>query len=222
MKQTLKHITQKNSFKRLFVWGIVQYLKFVRITTRWQVIQEGNMPDTPKIIFTCWHARILMTPLVWSTTPFANTPLNFIVSPSKDGDILNLFLSSFGYIPLVGSSGSGTGFLPFKNAIKILKQGKPFAIAPDGSRGPRYKMKDGLGFLALKQNAPIIVFTFNTNKRKVLNSWDKMIVPLPFSKGIIILKVITVDSIQKDSLNDFLEQELTDLTHRSDMYFDHS
>lgn len=222
MKHFIKRLTNHNFFKRIFVWGFLQYLKFVNLTTRWQIIHEGTMPPTPKVILTCWHAHILIANVVWNTTPFAKTPLNFIVSPSKDGGILNQFLSSFGYIPLVGSSGSGTGFSPFKNALKALKQNKPFAIAPDGSRGPRYKMKDGLGVLAMKQNAPIIMFAFNTNRRKVLNSWDKMIVPLPFSRGVIIIKIVTVDGVNKHSLNDFLEQELTDLTHRSDAYFDHS
>ncbi len=164
-----------------------------------------------------------MASVMWRFTGHGATPLNFIVSPSTDGTILKYFLQSFGFCPLVGSSGSGTGFSPFKNAIKVLNQDKPFAIAPDGSRGPVHKVKDGLGFLALKQQVPVVVCSFNTSRRRVLNSWDKMLVPKLFARGVILIKVLdtqTINGLDKDDVNAFLERELNAITMRSDGYFE--
>ncbi len=225
MKLWIKRIIKNDCIASLLAWGVSLYLKCVRITSRWQVIVEGDMPDDSRFIFACWHGRILMSHLAWHHTGHGKTPLHFIVSPSSDGIILRKFLQNFGFCPLVGSSGSGTGFLPFKKAIKILKQGTPFGIAPDGSRGPVYRMKDGLGFLAVKQQVPVVLYAFNTSRRRVLNSWDKMVVPKLFSRGIIIIKVIdvpTMKQLDKPALNVLLEQALCDVTQRADMYFEHA
>lgn len=223
MNTVFKYISNVSVLRYVLVSLVSWYIKCVARTTRWNVIIDGDFPDTPRCITACWHNRILMGQRMWKATPYAkHTPLNFIVSPSRDGKMLQRFLQLLGHNAFVGSSGSGTSMAPFKNAIKILNNNTPFCIAPDGSRGPRYHMKDGISFLAIKQNVPVILSSYNTKSRTVLNSWDKMICPHPFGRGVIMIKIVDVSHMEIQHASAFLEQELTTLTQKTDSYFHHT
>ncbi len=219
-KSITKKILKLNFVHTSVALCMFLYIKLVEKTTRWEYIGVEKIPNDDKVIFAIWHNRILFADKMWPK----DKPMNFIVSPSKDGKLLNKFLKLMNHNALVGSSGSSTAITPFKNAMKLLKSGGNFALAPDGSRGPRYHMKPGVEFLVIKQSAPVIIASYNTKYRIVTNGWDKMIVPLPFNKGVILYDCIYPDDIKylKDcSLSKFLEKKLTSISIKSDKYFNH-
>ena len=193
------------------------------MTTRWTYIDKEKIPATNKLIIICWHNRCIMTQKIWA----GKKNINVIVSPSKDGQMLNYLLKLFGGIPYVGSSGSKTGSHPIRAAVKLLKENKPFSMAPDGSRGPRYHMKPGVPFLMHKTSAECMIVTYNIKNRIVMSSWDKMILPLPFSSGVVMYDVVKKHTgnmseaeLQKKTQQD-LEESLIALTQKSDKYFNH-
>ena len=225
MKRLLKKLLSYPVLQYFIATLAFLYLKLVSITTRWTYVNIDKVPKTDKVIIISWHNRILMTHKLWHK----KNNVNFIVSPSKDGRLLNFFLWLIGGKPYVGSSGSKTGTNPMKSAIKLLNSNKSFSIAPDGSRGPRYHMKAGVSFLMQKTNTACLLSTYNVKRRIVLSSWDNMIIPLPFNHGVVMYDYMDNPDTPKNmntkdhqkNITNMLEDKLTQLTKQSDAYYNH-
>ena len=71
--------------------------------------------------------------------------------------------------------------------IKAIENGESIAITPDGPKGPKEIVKDGIIKLAQTTGAPIVPLFWKVKNHKLLNSWDNFIIPFPFSKGVYIL-----------------------------------
>jgi lysophospholipid acyltransferase (LPLAT)-like uncharacterized protein len=104
-----------------------------------------------------------------------------------------------------------------------LQEGYDVAIAPDGPRGPRFKVQPGVIQLARITGFPIFPFTFSAFPRKVLQSWDRFIIPLPFSRGVFVFgepilvdRAATEKEIEEKTL--LLEKTLQDITEKADRY----
>jgi lysophospholipid acyltransferase (LPLAT)-like uncharacterized protein len=64
----------------------------------------------------------------------------------------------------------------------MLKSGAALCITPDGPRGPRFKVGGQVASIAKISKAPIVPTSYGISRRKVFGSWDRFILPLPFSK----------------------------------------
>jgi len=173
------------------------------------------------VIGAFWHGRLLMMPLA-----YRGKKLGFLVSPHRDGQVVGKALQRFGFLPILGSS-YRKGFSGFKNMIKAQRDGWDIAIVPDGPRGPRCKAQMGIIELAKLTGRPIIPLTFSASKKKVFNTWDRFLLPYPFSRGVFIYgEPVTVDPrgdrIHLEEKRDLLERRLNELTERADHYFDES
>lgn len=84
-----------------------------------------------------------------------------------------------------GSSGK-KGVRSLIRIIKRLKEGYTFGTAVDGPRGPAYKIKPGMLYVAEKSGVEIIPVGVAFDKKWIFEkSWDKMQIPKPFSKAVI-------------------------------------
>lgn len=124
-----------------------------------------------------------------------------MVSPSKDGEYIARILKIKGIIPSRGSTGKGA-LMSMREMIRYVKKGFNAAIVADGSRGPALKAQPGAVYLAAQTGSPIIPCNVIIDKKIRFNSWDKMEIPLPFSKIRIVFgplihvpKVITKENI---------------------------
>jgi lysophospholipid acyltransferase (LPLAT)-like uncharacterized protein len=70
--------------------------------------------------------------------------------------------------------------------LKSLKSGQCVGITPDGPKGPRMRASSGIVNLAKLAGVPILPATFSTSRRKLLGSWDRFAVALPFSRGVFV------------------------------------
>ena len=104
-----------------------------------------------------------------------------LVSPSEDGEIIAQIIVRWGYKTLRGSS-SHSVIRAWNEMKRELEGGGELIIVPDGPRGPNRKMKPGALKLAQETGAYLIPFTFASSRKKNLNSWDKFMIPKPFSK----------------------------------------
>ena len=86
---------------------------------------------------------------------------------------------------IYGSSMRG-GTSAFIKMIKSIQKGESIAIIPDGPKGPKQKVKDGIIKLSQFTGAPIVPVVWSTNKYKKLLTWDNFIIPYPFSKGFYV------------------------------------
>ena len=127
-------------------------------------------------ILTLWHGRIF-----YLFYYLRNRPDYFLlISPSADGDLLAKLARLMGYSVIRGSS--------FKKAvpaarslIRILRKGHRIIIIADGSRGPRCVAQSGSVELAGITKVPLFPMTFGAKRKVVLNTWDRFILPLPFT-----------------------------------------
>lgn len=114
-----------------------------------------------------------------------------LVSRFRDGDIAERFLLSLGYKVVRGSSEEGKpqkgGSVGLLKLIKLLKEGNTVAITVDGPKGPYGKVKSGIVLLAQKTGIPIIPVYVELEWYIRLNTWDRLTIPIPFSKAKVKL-----------------------------------
>ena len=150
--------------------------------------------------------------------------LKILVSRHRDGELVSRTVRYFGMGTIRGSSTRG-GIAGIKGLVRALQKGYDVGIAPDGPRGPRFKVQPGVIQLAKLSGRPMFPFTFSATPRKVLHSWDRFIIPFPFSRGVFIWgEPIWVDQgegvkgMKQKAL--LLENRLQELTEQADHYFE--
>ena len=82
------------------------------------------------------------------------------------------------------------------------------APTPDGPTGPRYNMSDGAIALALRTNLPLMVVNYKPKAYWQLGSWDKFLIPKPFTSLEIYHQVIYVEGMNKDDAKDYLLKKM--------------
>jgi Uncharacterized protein conserved in bacteria len=137
-----------------------------------------------------------------------------LVSRFRDGDIADGLLKRFGFETVRGSAEEGRegkgGRSALLKLMKLLKEGKNVAITVDGPKGPPFKAKDGTIFLAQKTGAVILPVCVKFEKFFRLNTWDRLVIPYPFTKAQFLagkeIRVSPEDTIEEKRRE--LEEEL--------------
>jgi hypothetical protein len=177
--------------------------------------------NSRKFIWAVWHSRMLL--LNYLTKGSEGTAM---VSGSEDGEFVARILKRQGHEAIRGSTTRG-GIKALSSLIKKLKEKqRPSIIIPDGPQGPRFKVKLGIIILARETGYPILPFSYSAKRMKVFASWDRFILPYPFTKclGIYGNPFFVPKDAGKDDLmryRNLLEKELGRLTLEADSYFNH-
>ena len=192
----------KRFFKSKFVhdaacWLLASYIRFVHATSSWRIVNEvaprAYWDNNKPIIGAFWHGRLAMMPYGWRTKTM---PLNMLISNHRDGSIIADMITHFGVKSVRGSAGdkvkggnksSKGGVQAMLNMAKLAAAGEGLAITPDGPRGPRMRANAGIVALARLTGCPVFPIAVSVSNRRVLSSWDKFIVPLPFSRGAFVI-----------------------------------
>lgn len=158
-------------------------MRLLMATLRFRIIDEvGILPgraDQPAI-WVFWHNRLFVMPHVFNRfAPQAKGAA--LTSASKDGEILAAFLRRFGLMAVRGSSSRG-GARALIEMRRVLAQGFTMAITPDGPRGPCYELSPGVVRLAQISGAPLLPVHVHVERCWRLKSWDRFIIPKPFSR----------------------------------------
>lgn len=132
------------------------------------------------VVLLLWHGRLFFAPYF-----FRNTGVVPLISPSRDGETLVQLASGWGYRILRGSS-SHSIVRAWKEMRAELAQGGVLVIVPDGPRGPRRTLKAGGLRLAQESSAWCVPVTFSARRRKFLSSWDRFLLPRPFSRVVAV------------------------------------
>jgi lysophospholipid acyltransferase (LPLAT)-like uncharacterized protein len=109
-----------------------------------------------------------------------------LISASRDGELLADAIKRFDYDIVRGSS-SRLGASAILQLTEVLASGRDVVITPDGPRGPAYELGPGIIFLAQKSGAPVVPVNMEYSSYWRLKSWDRFIVPRPFSKVRVII-----------------------------------
>lgn len=216
----LKTIRRSAGVQRLASFLITQYVKFVWMFGKWEILGKEH-PDlyweqNRPLIVCFWHGRLLMMFKGW----FGKHKLHMLISSHPDGQIIARTTQRFGYGWIAGSSTRG-GRQAVRTILNVLKRGESVGVTPDGPRGPRYKANLGVIQMARLGKAPLLPMSYSSNNGILIRSWDRFLLPLPFSKGAIIYGPLihVADSIKSDEeLCQELENSLKDLTQKVDHY----
>jgi lysophospholipid acyltransferase (LPLAT)-like uncharacterized protein len=151
----------------------------LRVTFSWEDGSIGSMDNVYPGIYPFWHRCVLGATWIFRHRNFA-----VLTSKSLDGEFIARVIRRFGYVPIRGSSSRGgqRGLLEMHSFV-INCGGAAFTI--DGPRGPRFVAKKGPVLLARTTGVPITAFYVALEKAWVLNTWDAMIIPKPFSRAYI-------------------------------------
>jgi hypothetical protein len=179
----LKRLFNRTAVRGVACWLISLYIRFVRLTGRWEV-QNGHIPEKfwdreQPFILALWHGRLMMMPYSWRR----GRPIDFLISRHRDGDMVSRTIAHFGLGTIRGSSKKG-GATALKSMVVALRDGTNIGIAPDGPTGPRMRASEGIVSVARLSGAPIVPAACAISRRKVVNSWDRFVVALPFGRGV--------------------------------------
>lgn len=188
MKRLVRHPAAQAVFARLI--GV--YLSFALRTTRWHL--EGGEHLTalaagePHIV-AFWHERLALMPPLWRflhRMPGARPARGHILaSGHRDGRLVGAVMSGFGVSVVHGSTARG-GTTALRRCLTLLREGASVGITPDGPRGPRRVPAPGIAQLAALSGAPVLPCAAQVSRQWTLPSWDRMVIPKPFGRGVIV------------------------------------
>jgi len=165
-----------------------------------------DAPIEEQCIAVTWHAELLIAPQVYKKLR-QKQKTAAIIAQHHDGEIIAHIFKYLNILPLRGSSRRGAKAVLIA-AIKALKEGYSIMITPDGPRGPRYSMSDGAVALALRANLPLMVVNYQADAFWQLNSWDRFVIPKPFTTLHIYHQVLSLSSLSKDEAKEYLQKQM--------------
>lgn len=161
-------------------------------------------------ICVCWHGELFMSPQAYRHI-HKKQAASAIISLHSDGALIAGTLNLFGIRPLRGSSRKGAQKVLFQ-AFRSIKKGEEVLVTPDGPKGPRHTVSDGAIGLALKSELPIFVMNFTSEKYWQFNSWDKFVIPKPFSKVEFYLQSVSLAGLEFDEAKEYLRSKMLEHT----------
>ena len=181
----LKKILKAEATRRFLCWIGSLYIRFVHATCRWSETggaeARQRQKDGKPFIACFWHGRMLMMTYSWQH----EVPFHMLISQHRDGQIIARTIGHLGIETIAGSTSRG-GSQALRSILKTLKQGEYIGITPDGPRGPRMRASTGIVNIARMAGVPIFPITYGTTRRRVLGTWDRFIIPLPFARGVYV------------------------------------
>ncbi|AXX88181.1 lysophospholipid acyltransferase family protein (DUF374 domain) [Malaciobacter marinus] len=157
---------------------IMQLLvRFIYLTNK-KVFHHADIKADEPIIVAFWHGELLMQPFNYQKLR-PSSLVKAMISQHKDGEAITRTVQYLGIGSIRGSSSKG-GAKALISTIKELKAKNDIAITPDGPRGPRFSIADGIVAIAKKSACKIVIFNCKPSKYWQMKSWDKFVVPKPF------------------------------------------
>lgn len=105
--------------------------------------------------------------------------IDSMISRHGDGEMIARLIHLFGGGTIRGSSSKGASTV-LRLALKSLENGRDVGITPDGPRGPRHSVADGIVHLAQAKHVPIVTINYNASASWRMSSWDRFCIPKPF------------------------------------------
>jgi lysophospholipid acyltransferase (LPLAT)-like uncharacterized protein len=138
----------------------------------WRELRLRRQP----FIFAFWHGTML--PLVWL---HRGEGVPVVISEHRDGEIIARIVEKFGFGTIRGSSSRGAARALIA-IVRELERGGEVAVTPDGPRGPARRFAGGALVAAQRVGVPIVGVAVVASSAWQLDSWDRFMIPKPFSR----------------------------------------
>jgi lysophospholipid acyltransferase (LPLAT)-like uncharacterized protein len=131
-------------------------------------------------ILAFWHRHLLLMPFA-----YRGGRMTVLVSQSWDGELTSQALAHLGLATSRGSTSRG-GTAALRDLLRRARAGSDLGFTPDGPRGPLRKVQPGVVVAAALTAFPVIPVAIGASRRKLLRSWDRMLVPLPGARVEVV------------------------------------
>lgn len=181
-------------------WLTCRVKKIVGDEHAQKLIEQGN-----PIIPCYWHQMHIFGSWYMRKLQKRGLKIGFLISPSVDGEVPAKIVESWGAVAIRGSS-NRTGAKALKDMYNTIMKDKVSPVTTsDGPTGPIHKFKQGAVMLAQLTQSPMLPIAFAADRYWELKTWDKFIIPKPFSR--IVIAVGEPHLIDKKSNAEKLEKE---------------
>lgn len=156
------------------------FLRGLRATLRLRHHGDGQLRawerEGKPFILAFWHRHLLLMPYA-----YRGRRISVLVSQSRDGELIARTVARLGIDSSRGSSSRG-GMAGMRALLRKAAGGWDIAFTPDGPRGPLREVQPGVILAAAATGLPIQPVAIAASRAKLLRSWDRFLVPLPFSR----------------------------------------
>lgn len=186
-----------------------------RFAWRGREVLDEARANEGRYILAFWHSRWVLMPYSYPGGKMA-----VLLSRHRDAELLAQVLRRFGLDTARGSSTRG-GFEGMRSVVRMSRDGYDVGVAPDGPKGPRRRVQPGVIAIARLTGLPIVPVTYSAAPGRRLRSWDRTLLPRPFSSGLFVygnlLRVPRdADARDEERLRLSLEAELDRITDLAD------
>jgi lysophospholipid acyltransferase (LPLAT)-like uncharacterized protein len=136
---------------------------------------RGLERERRNFILAFWHRH-----LVLMRYAYRGERMSVLISQSWDGELVARTIENLGCETVRGSSSKG-GALALRETLRRAASGSDLTFTPDGPRGPLRIAQPGVVLAAKSTGLPIVPVAMGASRAKLLRSWDRMLVPLPFA-----------------------------------------
>lgn len=167
---------------RIIIWLGYWVIRLIGPTLRVSISFEEGAQETLEqrpLIGSFWHSCIIP-----ATYICRDLGVRVMSSNSYDGEYMGRIIRRFGFVAVKGSS-SRNAVRALLGLRRALADGWTVAFTLDGPRGPRRKVKPGPVALARSSGLPLTMFHAAVDKAWVLHTWDRLMIPMPFSRVLV-------------------------------------
>ena len=90
----------------------------------------------------------------------------------------------------------------------MIREGEEVLLTPDGPRGPRYHLNDGVVAIAMKSDLPILIINYRPSAYWQLGSWDRFVIPRPFGTIDFYLQSVSLKGMDMEEARVFLKKKM--------------
>lgn len=153
-------------------------------------------PGVQRFIYIFWHESLLAPAKI-------KAKARVMVSQSADGELIARVCAHLGIGVVRGSTTRGGA----AGLLELLRDGNNahLALTPDGPRGPRRRLQPGVVFLASHSGLPIVPVGVGFTRAWRAGSWDRFVIPRPFSTmtGVLGAPIVVPPRLDSHGLEDY-------------------
>jgi lysophospholipid acyltransferase (LPLAT)-like uncharacterized protein len=191
----LKALLRSDAVQAVLGWVLGTYMRMILSTLRWRhenvACVEPVLAGDSGAVALFWHGRV---PMGLAPTPqWGRKRTCVLVSPSADGEFIARALAMSGFPSIRISSAKKGDAAKARQAVAALREavawvsgGGALVVTPDGPRGPNEVIAAGSLQIARRAGAPVFLMGIAASPAVQLDTWDKVMFPLPFGRGAVV------------------------------------
>ncbi len=149
---------------------------------------EALLREPRPVLLSYWHNRTFLSGYyLFESLHRRGLEITLLASKSRDGELVTQVFKRWKIHTVRGSASRGGRDAMRRLYRAITRRGSSPILIPDGPRGPIYTFKVGVAVLAKMSQAPILPMGFAAEKFWRIKSWDRMIIPRPFSRITLVV-----------------------------------